>query len=365
MNIFRTLAILTLLVSSSSFSEETKKNAKVSTEETDSPWLITPLISSDPKLGTTFGAMAAYMHKFDEKSPISMFGMAANYSNTDSYTAALFTNSYFKEDSQRFLAAIVGGYVKNSYDYDELPQTVQSNDDIKMLFLRYSTRVYQELFVGLQYIDSNYIITGSDDFSNIILERANLSGFESNALGLVLTADSRDNQQSPSSGHNLILHNFAYRESFGGDVSFDAYMLEYSEYFAHGDNNVLALHIKGRWTSDAPNSGLSSMELRGYTRGQYLAQNSTFIELDDRFSLTERWGLTAFAGIGCLYGDKLANDQGESDEASCSASENIYPAAGVGASFMIKPEQKMVVRAEFAVGKDDNRGFYLKFGQPF
>ena len=41
----------------------------------DSPWLITPLLSSDPKISTAAGVLAAYVHTFDEKSPASMFGV--------------------------------------------------------------------------------------------------------------------------------------------------------------------------------------------------------------------------------------------------------------------------------------------------
>ena len=345
-------------------SAETTSTTTVKVEdESYSPWLATPLISSDPKLGTTLGAMVAYLHKFDKKSPVSMFGLIGKYSDTDSYIAALFGRMYFNEDQQRLIAATAIGYVKNEYDYEGTPQPVRSNDDINMSFIRFSQRVYSELFIGIQYIDSNYIITADDDFSaGFIGDR---TGFESNALGLVFSADNRDNQQSASSGHNIVLHNFAYRESLGGEESFDSYMLEYSEYFSHGVGNVLAMRIKGRWTSDAPDSAFSSMELRGYTRGQYLAEHASFIELDERFSLTERWGLTAFVGVGCLYGDKVKNGDQPGQKASCSDSENIYPAAGLGGSYMIKPAEKMVIRAEFAMGKDSNHGFYLNFGQPF
>ncbi|NRB38952.1 MAG: hypothetical protein HRU20_10890 [Pseudomonadales bacterium] len=330
-------------------------------EEKSSPWIATPLISSDPKMGTTLGGLAAYMHKFDKQSPISMFGLSGKYSNTDSYMAVLFGRTYFNQDQQRLSVAIADGYIKNSYEFEGIDTPLRSNDDLNMRFLRFNQRVYLDFFVGIQYVDSNYIISGSDDFSQIVLETLGLTGFDSTALGLVLSTDTRDNQQSASSGHNILLHNFAYREKFGGDESFDAYMLEYSEYFSHGDGHVLAMRIKGRWTSDAPESGFSSMELRGYTRGQYLAEHMTFIEFDERYALSERWGLTAFAGIGCLYGDQIAG----SKEASCSDAKNRYPSAGIGASFAIKPAEKMVIRSEIAIGKDNNHGFYLNFGQPF
>ena len=32
----------------------------------ESPWLVTPILSNDPKLGTTLGAVLGYLHRFDE-----------------------------------------------------------------------------------------------------------------------------------------------------------------------------------------------------------------------------------------------------------------------------------------------------------
>ena len=57
--------------------------------ETESPWLLTPTISSDPKLGSAVGFMGAYLKKFDDESPASMFGIMGSYSDTDSFFMAL------------------------------------------------------------------------------------------------------------------------------------------------------------------------------------------------------------------------------------------------------------------------------------
>ena len=43
----------------------------------ESPWLLLPTVSANPKLGTSVGAIAAYLHYFDEQSRPSMFGLAA------------------------------------------------------------------------------------------------------------------------------------------------------------------------------------------------------------------------------------------------------------------------------------------------
>ncbi|NRB42573.1 MAG: hypothetical protein HRU20_29570, partial [Pseudomonadales bacterium] len=326
----------------------------------ESPWIFTPLISSDPKMKTSIGVLAAYMHKFDENSPVSMFGISAKYSSSASYTGGIFARTYFNNDKSRLIFASFGGKIKNTYSYDigaEDDVDVKTSDDLQMTFLRFSERVYGDWFIGMQLINSNYIIEAYDDFSDEILAASDLTGFDSKAVGLVFSFDNRDNQHSASSGSNFIVHNLSYKERFGGDVSFDSYMLEYSNYIAHGEAHVFSWRVKGRWTKDAPNSGFSSMKLRGYVQGQYLAEHSTTLEFDERYALNDRWGLTAFAGIGCLYGNDLSGKS-----TGCDSSDNLYPSAGAGMSYMLKPQEKMVVRAEIAVGKGDNYGFYLNFG---
>jgi len=40
-----------------------------SQDKKQSPWLLTPTLSSDPKLGTSLGFVGAYLKNFDETSP--------------------------------------------------------------------------------------------------------------------------------------------------------------------------------------------------------------------------------------------------------------------------------------------------------
>ena len=81
----------------------------------------------------------------------------------------------------------------------------------------------------------------------------------------------------------------------------------------------------------------------------------SLIEIDERIKIKERWGATLFTGVAWLYG-------GEEERTDDSG---LFPAAGVGVTFMKKQKEKMIVRAEYAVGKSDNSAFYLRFGQPF
>jgi len=324
--------------------------------EKDSPWLFTPTISSDPKLGSSVGFLGAYLKKFDEESPASMFGVMGSYSDTDSFFYGGFVRSYFDQDRQRVTGAYINGKVNNNYeDFLGSGRPVSTTDSIDVAAVRYLKLYSDNWYLGMQLLSTNYAILADDALTGEILDLLGLTGFRSNAIGLVANYDTRDNQNSPASGSSFLIQNQAYRKSFGGDVTFDAYTMNYSTYLQHGDGHVTAVRVKGRWTHDAPSSGYSTVELRGYTRGGYLAPHMTLAEIDERIRITGRWGASFSAGVAYLYGGEDGRE----------AESDLFPATSAGVIFTIKPEEKMVIRAEYALGKSDNSAFYLSFGQPF
>jgi hypothetical protein len=76
--------------------------------------------------------------------------------------------------------------------------------------------------------------------------------------------------------------------------------------------------------------------------------------------LKGKWGLTAFVGLGCLYGDNLAGRS-----LDCTDSDNQFPSIGGGLTYQLKPEERIIVKLEAAAGKEGNYGFYLSFGNSF
>ncbi len=366
-----TLVILSISLVFPALAEEEPEQAEdVKEEEKSSPWIATPLISSDPKLSTSIGGLVAYMHNFDDVSPASMFGLSATYSNTDSFVMAGFGQMFFDHDNQRALFALARGTIHNDYD-DYLGSGIplKTTDDLSFQIARYSYRVYDDWFVGIQGISSNYTVmlaeqiaqSAFNDTSTAVANNAlvELAGFESKALGLTFELDDRDRQRAATAGQLLQFNNMAYREEFGGDVSFDAYQLKYATYLSHGNGHVLAISSNARWTVDAPVAAYSSVNVKGYTRGQFLGPHSADIQIDERISLTNDWGLIAYAAVACLYGE---TNEGYM---SCSDTDNIFPSLSLGATYTINKEEGIVVRSEIAKGKGSSKGFYMTFGHPF
>ncbi len=339
-----------------------------------SPWVITPLLSVDPKLSSSIGVLGGYLHSFDPESPSSMFGLSANYSDTKSWTAAAFAKTYFDKDMQRITAALAQGEIRNDYDdYLGTGIEVKTKDELDFFIFRYSYQIWQHWYLGVQILNSHYQILGLDQLwtnaNNIVTEppgfegQDSIFGFDSIGVGGIIEFDSRNDQRAASAGQYFLMHNIAYRESFGGDEDFDTLDMRFTHYWSHGENHVVAINLSGRWTKDAPPSGYSSVFTKGYTRGQYLAPYLTSLEVDYRLKFTKHWGMTAYAAIACLYGDAEFSDGNE--KLNCSSQDNLYPSAALGISYALKPEENIVLRAEAAAGKNDNHGVYLSFGHPF
>jgi hypothetical protein len=321
-----------------------------------SPWLVLPIIKSDPKVGTSGGGMVGYLFNLDPESTASMLALTASYSSTDSFMGGVILRSFWDQDRKRLILFAGGGEVNNDYgDFLGSGLPVQTADNLKVFQARYLQGVGGNWFAGVKGTSTNYLIFSENDRVNALLDILGLTGFDSVGVGLIALYDSRNSQNAATAGKKLSLENFAYRKSLGGEQNFDVYTLKYSHYLPHDAGKVLAYKIEGRWTSDATPSGYSSVNLRGYTRGQYLGPHSFSIEVEERVPVFGRYGVNVFAGIGCLFGGRL----------NCSDSENLYPSAGVGGQVMLNEKEQIALSFDLAFGKAGNNGFYVRFGQSF
>ena len=279
------------------------------------PWLITPTVSANPKLGANVGALVAYLKQLDQDSTPSMVGLSVSYSDTDSITGGIGAQLYWGADTRRLTLLAGGADINNEYDdFLGTGQSVATQDNVYTLGFRYMQQLREGgWFAGVQGVSTNYAV-GADGFVEGILNVIGLSGFDATGLGVVLQHDTMDHQRDPTTGHLFTLHNFAYRESLGSEASFDVGFADLRWYWSLGTSTsgkrgrapVIALQAKGRFTHDAPLSGYSSVTLPGYTMGNYLAQHYSHLIIESRLPLTRRLGLVAFGGVGCEFGKDIA-----------------------------------------------------------
>jgi len=320
-------------------------------EGAKSPWMLLPTLSSNPKLGTSLGALGAYLHTFDEGSRVSIFGVGAQYTTTDSAVAMAISRVSWGADHHRLTAGAVAGLIRNDYDdYLGTGIPLKTDDDMRALFTRYLYRLSGDWFIGGQFAKSNYQVLGASDFDDFVLETLGVRGIEAGGLGAVVMHDSRDNQDMPVDGWMLNANSMAYREAFGGADAYDVYRVDARWFWQHGDRQVIALRNLNQFTRDAPLAANASIQLRGYKYGQYLGQHMSSFEVENRWRLGQRWGANLFAGAACLYGD--TGDCGE----------ELYTSWGVGLQWVLKPEAKMVINFELAHAEGDSNAALLKLG---
>jgi len=330
--------------------------AEAQKQEERSPWLLAPVFSSNPKLGTTVGALGGYLHYFDEKSRPSIFALQGQYSSTDSSVGGVFARTSFDEDRQRLTAGFLYGYVKNDYsDYLGTGVPLKSNTELRSGVARYMYRFHGNWFGGVQGVYQNFAIGGETAADNEVIDALGVRPYKSGGLGLVVFYDSRDSENMPTQGWVVNVNNVAYRESLGGEEDFDMVRFEIRYFVPHGDGNVFAIRQLNNFTRDAPTQVRANVQLRGYKVGQYNGVYMSSIEAEERWRIAKKWTVTLFGGVAGVYGDGK----------DLSESENLYPAAGAGVQYILKPKEGIVLNLEYAQGKDENYGVYLKMGYAY
>ena len=352
----RAAAAAALLLAAVPAPAQTARATTSAEVERESPWLVVPILSVDPKLGTSLGAMAGYMHHFDEKSRLSMVAASVQWTSTGSVVGGVFGTASWAADRERLVAGVVGGRIRNDYDdYLGTGVPLHSDSDLTAVIARYLHRVSGDWFAGAQFLSSNFSMAGQSPFDQQVLDVLGMRGFTSGGAGLVAYHDSRDVEPMPTRGWVLNINNMAFRPAFGGSEDFDVYRTDYKGFWPHGAGHVFAVRQQNQWTVDAPPPALASIQLRGYKQGQYLGKYMSSIEAEERYRWSGRWTSTLFAGIACLYG-------GEKD---CTDRESTFPNIGVGLQYVIKRKEGIVANLEYATGKAGNYGLYLKMGYSF
>jgi Omp85 superfamily domain len=315
-----------------------------------------PVASSNPKLGTSLGGLAGYLHSFDEKSRPSIFAVTAQYSDTDSLVAGLYGRMSFDEDHQRVIVALAYGNIKNDYDdYLGTGVSLRNEATLRSLIARYTYRVTGDWFFGGQGIYQNFFIAGDTPFDDEVLDIVGVQPYKTAGVGLVMQRDTRDNENMPTRGGLLNFNNIAFREALAGENNYDVYRVEFKYFIPQGKNNVIAVRMLNHLTNDAPTAARAPVQLRGYKVGEYTGKYMSSVEAEDRLRFAEKWTATFFGGVACLYGDGV----------SCSDSENVFPMWGAGVQYILKPKEGIVVNLEYAEGKDNSYGIYLKLGYAF
>lgn len=248
-------------------------------------------------------------------------------------------------------------------------QTVAENDEkyeYELVNARLGAlkKAGRHTFAGLDFQFTNYynleLFDGETSGTSILLTEqvpGYRGGFNA-GVGAVFQYDSRDNVSFASSG--IFLETSAYRfgSILGGDFDYSNYMLNFSKYVALRPNHVL-----GSNTFININTGTTPLFrmaaaggdriLRGYARNRFIDQNFAGTQVEYRFPVYRRFGMTTFAGLGDVF-----------EHTSDVSFSTLKYSLGAGIRYALNQEQKLNIRADIGYGREGTN-FYIVIGEAF
>jgi len=168
----------------------------------------------------------------------------------------------------------------------------------------------------------------------------------SSGIGGMIVYDTRNNAMNPHYGAYAEASAVRYAKSMGGDFNFTKEQIDLRYYIPLGNTVLCAQGMMTAVTGDVPFYFIPSLggdgdALRGIYNGRHIDSRLVFGQVEYRFPLVWRLGMTVFAGAG-----EVAHSFGD-------FGEHVRAAGGAGLRFMIDREQKINIRFDSTYnGKD-------------
>ncbi len=211
-----------------------------------------------------------------------------------------------------------------------------------------------DLFLGLGF---NYSSYNNLEYLSDFVFYPELKEQDNFGLKLIFLKDSRNNILSPSKGNY-----FEFNNSFNFSASFYVKStVDYRHYLGFGENkqHVVAGRFfhSGIW-GNPPFYDYSKIGgdkyVRGYFLGRFREKNLSSIQLELRNHLFWRIGIATFGGLSLMY-----------EKISMMENESFKPNFGLGLRFLVDKKENTNLRIDYALGADNQSGFYISFGESF
>lgn len=215
--------------------------------------------------------------------------------------------------------------------------------------------IKKDMFLGLGV---NYKQFGNIDYLNdTTVVYPELKNENNIGIKVLFLKDARNNILSPSKGNYFEFSNaFNFGSSFYSKISFD-----YRYYLGFGTSEKHTLAGRFYHTSVLGSSPFydysvigGDENVRGYYLGRFRDNNFSTLQLEMRNHLFWRIGISTFGGISMIY-----------EKVSSIENESFKPNAGVGLRFLVDKNEGTNLRIDYAVGAQNQSGFYISFGESF
>lgn len=328
-------------------------------EKGKSSFVVAPTVTSSPGFGNGLGAVGLYFFRPDTSdtvSPNSLLTLVGLYSDTDSYFTGAFLPLYLAEDRWRVTPGAVRGRTRSELEVG-LPEAARFDTDFRGGFLKALRQVTGDWYAGgqIMLMDNQYEArntAGEAYFSAFEIEDT-VSG----TLSAVIAYDSRDDQRYPTRGQNGEMSLSYAPEAWTEEGSYTTSQLQAATFHSLSEAQVLAGQLYAKTVSeDAPYFERPTLgqrgDLRGYTPGEIVGDHSVSLQVELRTFFTERWGGVVFCGVGAIWEDGLTSD-------------DLYPSYGAGIRFRLQEANNVNFRIDYALGEDDEDGWYVSVSEAF
>ncbi len=317
-----------------------------------------PAIGYSPETKTYVGAVTLFTLNLynDSLTRTSNAKLEVNYTWNKQLILDCGWNYFFKEEKWFTKGQILYSKYPDYY-YGIGANTPNSN---KLIFN--SNRFFFEgfalkkigfkLFTGLnvRFIDYSKV-----EPLNSIPNYPELVGGSTLGIGYSVLKDTRNNLLTPLNGSYLYFntsYNLANRNY--GQVALDVRF-----YKTWKDKFTLANRFVNEFNFGTPPfydlAFLGGDQLvRGYYYGRFRDNNLSSYQTEFRFPVVWKFGLATFGGLSSVY-----------------SSEDSFKIAylrynfGLGIRFLVDKTDKTNLRLDYAMGNNDNNGFYISFGESF
>lgn len=323
--------------------------------------VLVPIPVVNPTLGTGAIGSLVYMHPDDENEATenvrqTMTGIGGMVSSSESWMTGVFHKGYYDKDRLRVEAILGYGEFKLKY-YGTGTGSIFKNTPIKydadvtVFRPEVLKRVAGDWLLGARYTlySGLFSFDITDRFPNVPKVKGTLTTAGASIVG---KWDTTNHNINPSKGGKFegVITDFSDR--WGGDFEYLKAEFNYSHYYPLSTKTTLAaLGELNTSFGSTPFFDLPSLNMRGFPYGKYIDKHAAGIQGEIRHSLTKRFGVTLFGGLGWVGTKPTTLFKGPT-----------IPAGGFGVRYMVAEDQKLNLSADIAFSAN-NAYLYFSAGE--
>lgn len=351
-------------------------NLEADTLEADTTELIgktglfgVPLLYYTPDTRIAYGAMGVYYFKVkprsheEKETRLSFVKLLADYTQNKQLDIWSSWNIFTREEKYLFKGDIryrnfpdrfYG--IGNRTTEDMMERYTYNLISIQLMVMR---KLRKGLFAGIDYkYTQEFDFTHAEGGTLIEGTIPGYAGGIGSAVGGIITFDTRDNVVNAYQGKFFEASSYFYNEAFGGTFNFININLVYNSYYEIAENHVIATNTVANMNfGEVPFLDMAQVGgddiLRGYARNRFRDKNFMGTQVEYRFPVYWRFGMTTFLGVGDVF--EKPNDVGL---------RTLKYSYGFGIRYLANKNERLNIRFDYGFGRDSN-AFYIMITEAF